>query len=370
MLKNTIVAATTVLLVGGTLTAAPLNTKTVSAKAQWVMHVDMERVQATQLGAKLLASADKQAKSITGFKAILDKYNFDFKRDVKGMTLYGMSVPKKSPTAVPTDVAVLCYTTFNPAPLLKDVKALPGYTEVKHGRYTIIPIPDVDATGKMTLATGGKGCACFCKGMILAGETPDAVKSGLDVLCGATSGIKAGTPGTEWLGKNTNGAFYLAANKLSDNAAGQEKPAGGATGGGAQPQSMCFLLDEVAGPAGDGNMVKGELLAAMKTPQEAAQAQMMAQMLLGMASMGLQGESNKPGMTPEMKKALLQLMAGLTFGTQGAELKVSLNVPTTTVMLLADEGVKALPGAMMGMAGQPVNGAAKPGRNVTVEPGT
>ena len=369
MLRNTLVAATATLLAAGTLNAAPLNPQSVSAKAQWVMHVDLERVQSTEVGAKLLAGADQQAKSVTGFKAILDKYNFDFRRDVKGMTLYGLSVPKQKQAGVPADVAVLCHTAFNPAALLKDIKALPGYTEVKHGRYTIVPMPDVDAEGKMTLTTG-KGYICFCKNLMVGGETPDIIKTSLDVLCGKAAGMKTGTPDAAWLGKSTDSAFYLAVGKLSDDTGTGPGTPAAAIGGGAQPQSLCFLLDEVAAANGQGGSVNGELVATMKTPEEAAQGQMMGQMVLGMASMTLQGEGRKPGITPELKKALLQLMSGITFSAQGGDLKISLNAPSATVILLVDEGLKALPGAMMSMAGHPGSSPAKADAASQTIPGT
>ena len=152
MLKNSLAAAAIAMLTAASLTAAPLNPKTVSSKAVWVAHVDVERLLASQLGGKFMAAANQEMKADLKIKALAEMYNLDLQRDIKGMTLYGMSVPVEG--KVSGGVA-LCHLTFDPTKLLADVKALPGYKEIPHGKHTIIAVPTMDDQGNLQATSDG-----------------------------------------------------------------------------------------------------------------------------------------------------------------------------------------------------------------------
>lgn len=352
MLKQILAALAVTALAAGSLTAAPLNPKNVPAKAKWVVHVDVERVQSTQLGAKMMASADKEMKAAAECKALLEKYNFDMKRDMKDVTLYGTDYPDFAADmaakmaggkGASTDgMAAVIHMTFEPAKLLQDAKALPGYQEEKYGAHTIVSLPSPDAQGGLQVSKDAWGC--FSKNQLVAGPSAAAVKAALDVLDGKAACLKPGAPGTEWLGKSTAGALFVAADKLKEL---REKNAqeNAEEGGQQMPKVEAFRLavDEVAGENG-GNL-KCEAVVQAETPEAAQQLQQLVQMFMAMAAMQLQSEEQPaegtaPSMSPEQKKAISQILSSISATAEAQNLKVTMNAPLSAVLPLVDEAAK------------------------------
>ena len=338
MLKKPLATAAIAMLAAASLNAAPLNPKTVSSKAVWVAHVDVERLLASQLGGKFMGEANKEMKADLKIKALAEKYNLDLQRDIKGMTLYGMSVPIDG--KVSGGVAI-CHLTFDSTKLLADLKALPGYKEIPHGKHIIIAVPTLDVQGNLQATSDGEtGWCCFQKNMIMMGDTPEMVKTGLDVLAGKASGMALGKRGTAWLGKSVNSTLFIAADKLQEGGGGKDSAGVGTL----KVETFRLVLDEVADA--DGNNLTGSMVMRATTLGAARQAQQMTQLLLAVGAMSLAGSSpasnDKSAMTPAVKKSLSQLLAGITATVADRDVKIEMSVPVASIMALADSGVKSI----------------------------
>ena len=129
MKRNSSWVAGGIILAAVAAQALPLQTDRVGAGAQWVAHIDVERLKTTQCGRYLLDQLDKDEpnRKLLAFQAM---FNFDPRKDVSAVTLYGTDNR-------PENTVTLVKGTFDTQRLVTMVRAGDSYEETKHGLHVV-----------------------------------------------------------------------------------------------------------------------------------------------------------------------------------------------------------------------------------------
>jgi len=165
------IAAASVLLLAGAVSAGPLNTKQVPAKAKWLVHADVKGFLATKTGAFVLEELKKK-----GLEAVLNNiqeaFAFDVTKDLHSVTVYGRRFAKDA-------AVVLLNATLDRERIAEMLRGNHTYREVKYSGHTIhqwTENPDSDPPGSTKFAVfHGKDLALMADRLLLVQEAVDVL---------------------------------------------------------------------------------------------------------------------------------------------------------------------------------------------------
>ncbi len=161
----------------------------VPADAQWVLHLDMEKLVSSALFKVLTEEKgipDIQQKAGQEFA----KLKIDPFKDIKGVTLFGRGEAGEEPV-------VAISGNFDKASLIGLIKAATSFKETPYGKSTVYSWQDKNEAHFGTFATDN---------LILITSTEADIKSALDAIEGKTKNV-AGSPLAARLGKEPAGAI-------------------------------------------------------------------------------------------------------------------------------------------------------------------
>lgn len=184
MMKQIMALSVVLGLAGAGGYAAPLEPKTVAANAQFVMHVDADKLWASDFGKRLkleIAKGQAQAK----LDAVQVVLGLDPMQDIKGLTVYGADVAtvKEKGTWVVSG-------KFDKERIITLLRAGDNYTVQQYNGHDIHLWVDKDAPGD--LAKKQRWGSFARHDLLVAGATAETVKAALDVLDGKQPAMAAG----------------------------------------------------------------------------------------------------------------------------------------------------------------------------------
>jgi hypothetical protein len=183
--------------------ATNLQKSIIPAEASWVIHFDLEKFAATQIGDHLLNEEDALGLGKKN-ENFLKKYKINLKEDIDGITVFGFGNGEEN-------VVACLQGNFDRDYLLGLLGAEESHKEIPHGQYTIHNW-DGDEYGVFA-----------SEHLALMGPNQDAIKLTLDVMAGKKANI-ASSPMNEYLKEIPSNAFLAAlANDISSLAKGKSK---------------------------------------------------------------------------------------------------------------------------------------------------
>jgi len=185
------------------LMAATLQKSIIPAEASWVIHFDLEKFAATEIGNLLLEKEDALGlgKKNSQFKK---KYQIDLKEDIDGITIFGIGKGEEN-------IVACLQGNLNRDYLLELLGAEESHKEIPHGKYTIHNW-DGDEFGTFV-----------SESLALMGPNEEAIKLTLDVIAGKKANI-ASSPMNDYIKEIPSNAFFAAmAKDISSLAKGKAK---------------------------------------------------------------------------------------------------------------------------------------------------
>ncbi len=210
----------TVLIVSVMLLAAPvfggqLVKNQVGGGANWVAHLDFERLAKSQLGQLIRSELAKEGleEQLQGFKTIFSFHPID---DIRDVTIYGAGSDREKAVA-------LFDGNFDKEKLAALVQMNPKYEQLKHGDIVVHSWVDENKKDPNGPEQRMYGCT-YKDNMVVLGAGLEAVKKAVDVLTGAAP--SAGDGVFKQSALNAEGAFLqVAANAVNDLAEHQNEAA-------------------------------------------------------------------------------------------------------------------------------------------------
>jgi hypothetical protein len=185
------------------LMAVNLQKSIVPAEASWVIHFDLEKFAATQIGDHMLKEEDVLGigkKNDNFYK----KYKINLKEDIDGITVFGMGKGEKN-------IVACLQGNFDRDYLLGLLKEEESHKEIPYGKYTIHNW-DEDEYGVFA-----------DEHLVLMGPNEEAIKLALDVMAGKKANISS-SPMNEYLKEIPSNAFMAAlVDDISALAGGKSK---------------------------------------------------------------------------------------------------------------------------------------------------
>lgn len=185
------------------LLATNLQKSIIPAEASWVIHFDLEKFAATQIGNHLLNEEGVLGlgKKNAEFKK---KYKIDLLEDIDGITVFGFGKGEKN-------IVACLQGNFDRDHLLGLLGAEESHKEIPYGKYTIH-------------SWDGDECGAFAsENLALMGPSQDAIKLALDVIAGKKANI-ASSPMNDYIKEIPSNAFLAAlAKDISSLAKGKSK---------------------------------------------------------------------------------------------------------------------------------------------------
>ncbi len=113
----------------GAAVAAPLNRNIVSGKANWVAHLDLEKLNQTEIGRMIRAQLNEtgDAAKLDQFKTIASFHPLD---DIRNVTIYGRGKDKANAVAI-------FEAAFNKDTLLGLLRLNAAFSETAYGSHMI-----------------------------------------------------------------------------------------------------------------------------------------------------------------------------------------------------------------------------------------
>ncbi len=170
--------------------------KDVSAKAKWIMHMDLEKLRSSQTHAKLL-SDEQQGDFAKIAKKMNDTFGIDPRTDLTGLTMYGVLVQGKDAESKQQHRTVaIADGKFDIGRFMGAVKERKGYATEKHGKHTLMEFK----IGKSRVKTSagpvkvqGKTKTSWCcfqdKGTLVISDNKHVLTDALDTMDGTAKSL-------------------------------------------------------------------------------------------------------------------------------------------------------------------------------------
>ena len=185
------------------LLAANLQKSIIPAEASWMIHFDLEKFAATQIGNELLNEKDilGVGKRNAQFKK---KYQIDLREDIDGLTVFGLSGGEER-------IVACLHGKLNRDYLLGLLEEEESHVEIPYGKYTIHNWDD-DEFG--TFVNGN---------LTLIGPSEEVIKLTLDVIDGKKANITSSSM-NDYIKEIPSNAFFAGiANDIASLAEGKSK---------------------------------------------------------------------------------------------------------------------------------------------------
>jgi len=178
--------------------AQPFDAREVPADAKWVLHLDMDAVQASKVGAMLTAKLDKDPRAQAGLNEVQILSGMKIPQDLHDVTIYGKDF-------TPEGGVVLIHAVTDQAKVVNALKLNPTYASATYGAYEVHTWTD---KGK-TMHGSYHGA-----GLILISQSESNLQTALDVLDHKGDAVAPNSPLVA--GANKGDLLYLAGTGLTE----------------------------------------------------------------------------------------------------------------------------------------------------------
>jgi hypothetical protein len=275
------------------LLATNLQKSIIPAEATWMIHFDLEKFTATQIGNHLLQEQD--ALGLENKNAqFKKKYQIDLLEDIDGITVFGMGMGEEN-------IVVYLQGNLNKDHLLELLGAEDTHKEIPYGKY-IIHNWDGDEYGVFASDR-----------LALMGPNSDSIKLALDVIAGKKPNIGS-SPMNEYVNEIPADAFMAAmAKDISSLAKGGSKVFIIK-----KTESAMFSLAEIK------ENFNIRLNFTVKTLEDAQNMENVLRGLISLANMQL-----------EEMKAGFKVPEDITIATKGKKVYMEMNYPSKALLDIA-----------------------------------
>jgi len=297
------------LTVAATAGAGQIVPADVAPNAKWVLHLDVEKLLAGQVGRYALSLAKEQGVA-EKLQEFVRAFGFDPKKDLSSVTIYGSDYEPASGVAI-------FKGKFDREKLLTLLDANEGHQQSPHGERTI---------HRWTQKPRGKGDdgvrygAFHSDGTVVISRSKKAVETALDVLDGKVAGKARIVP-------EAKGAFFVAA--------GEDLPAPKRADHGAMIASRVASAVIRIGEDGDNTVLDADLTA--KTAEDGQRIRQMTQGIVAFAAMSAEQAQQQGRPAP----LWAPLLGGVEIGGSDKAVQVRVSVKTATLVQAAEAARKA-----------------------------
>ncbi len=275
--------------------AAELKIAEVPAQAKWVAHLDAEKLRASQVGQKLLAEIQADAKATAQLNAVQNAVGVDLRKDISDLTLGGGDDKKNHGV-------MIVRGPFNTEKLLVALRANPQHEELAEG----------DASYHKWFDKGHDNFGAFLPGgRCVFSENREAAKTTADVIRTGQGGL---TPESALgrLAKEGAGCIIFAAVDGGEGLPGDKQPQAAVL---RKITAAALRVTENAG------RVQGELAVQVATAEDAVR---IAEIVRGLIALGLLNE--------DMPPAVARLAQTAQVKQDGQKIKVLVSCPPEDVL--------------------------------------
>lgn len=318
MRRSVAIAVCGLLLLSGAVLAGKLETSRVSAKAKWVVHLDVQGMLASQFGQDILKEIEARGKE-KDIAAFTGKAGFDPTKDLRGITLWGETYEADGGVGVIDG-------KFDREKLLGLLTENAGHREAKHGDYTL---KRWTQKPENALDDGVRWGTFWSDDVVLITRDQKILENAIDTLKNSTATM-AGRTGGVLAREASKGAFLgIAGTEIKTAAAAAKRPEL------AKKLSAGFAeLGEV-----DGTMFLSISVTAV-TETDGEEFRQMLQGMLAFAKMSLRNLEENEQPLPHWAP----FVRAVTVGGTGGTVSISVKLPTAVVipmMKAAEEAKKA-----------------------------
>ncbi|MBE0535460.1 MAG: hypothetical protein IH624_07295 [Phycisphaerae bacterium] len=187
------------LVVTGSTVAGRLDRSIVSAKAEWVAHLDLEKLNNTEIGRMVRGHLEQtgEAAKLDAFKAVASFHPLD---DIKSVTIYGRGKEQANAIAI-------FEAAFKKETLLSLLRFNPTFTEAAHGDHQVRSWIDDKHAGDESKRQYG---SFHGENRVILGSSLEMVKHSLDVLDGKADSAR-GRRQFNLMRRGAQDAFLVAA---------------------------------------------------------------------------------------------------------------------------------------------------------------
>ncbi len=177
--------------------AAPLQPKVVSAKAIWVLHLDVDALTATPLWHSLQGMLLKNSRLQARLREIQTVSGMKFPQDMHDITVYGTAFK-------PRDGVAVVHAATNQKRIVNALKTNSQYQRAQYGKFTLRHWTDHGHS---------RWGAYYNKNTIVIGQAKKPVERELDVLVGKSRPLAIGAPLLE--GLKGDMVLYISGSELN-----------------------------------------------------------------------------------------------------------------------------------------------------------
>ncbi len=281
--------------------AAPLDSKNVAANAKWVVHVNVDAVRDSHVVQKAFETCPRLKDSGKHFDMIRDKIGVDLRKDLHGITLYGLDSDK-------THAVAIVFSTVNQKLLLEKAAKAADHKVTKHGEIDIH-----SWTAKHGAKTHTTAGAFFKPDVLVFAASVEGVAAAIDVLDGKSPGI---TDAKSQLGLRVKPGTTLLVRATT-----------------IPPEAKCAVLKQVEsfrvalGEHDGKSFYRASLV--MKSPEAAAQLKTITDGVQAIASLKFSGDAN-----------VMKLVDGLKATVKGKTVNVRWDASADDVWTVAEKLAK------------------------------
>jgi len=318
MRRSVAIAVCGLLLFSGAVLAGKLETSRVSAKARWVVHLDVEGMLASQFGQHILKEIEARGKQkdIAAFTGV---FGFDPTKDLRGITLWGE-------TYEPDGGVGVIKGKFDKDKLLGLIAENAGHREAKYDDYTL---KRWTQKPENALDDGVRWGTFWSDDVVLITRDQKVLENAIDTLKNSTATM-AGQTGGLLAREVSKGAFLgIAATDIKSAAAAAKKP------------ELARKLEAGFAEVGeaDGTMFLSISVTAV-TETDGQEFRQMLQGMLAFAKMSLRSLEGNEQPLPFWAPFVRAVTVGGTGGTVSISVKLS-TAEVIPMMKAAEEAKKA-----------------------------
>lgn len=290
--------------------AGPFQQKYVSSDANWIIHADVEKFSKTQIGGFVLNEfrSEEANKKFAAFQVI---FNFDPRKDLKSLTLYG-------PNNNPKQAVALIRGTFDADRLTTLLRANDTYSEIRYHNHIVHSWIDKENHKGKVKSRKEPSFGCFHpNGIVVLGTDLEPVKKALDVMDGKKPSLKT-TYSFHGLSLPGQPSFLAAVANLSEM--GELGPKATVL---KQAKSINLALEETGGN------LRGHLILSTRTAVTATRVQAVVE---GMIAIALLVQEENP--------ELARLAQELSVSVDNKTVRVSLDSPASDILAVLQKQIE------------------------------
>ena len=338
MRMNLIVTALgAALLVSSGALAGKFDRKDVGGDAKWVLHIDLEKIRASQIG-DYIVKHSQDGQMADKLKEMTAELGFDPVKELKAVTAYGKPVAAAPGEKAAEDMVAVLRGTFDVQKLADSIRRRPGFEAATYGKHELLKVvPDAQKDPKGEAAQPGAPapepaeptwvCLSGPGVAVIGGQTVEVLQRALDVLDGKRENLMASNTFAH-LADLEKAPLFLAAANLGEMA-GVQPEAAMLREANALSLAVRELAPEgVVDPAAAAAASTLDLLVIVDAKTDEAALQM-KQSLDGIVALVKLNAQQQPGLNDLVDK--------LKSTAQGREVKITFAYPVKDLLAKIDE---------------------------------